>query len=866
MSLSRVDRWIALGMAFGIVLTSVPAGAQDAARRTVPYRWLDQALPEDLPALKHPDYFTDLEKAKAQIFTGRYKLALATLATLKDADPVQVALLKGTALGAVGRSEEAMAALSSPDVADQPSIQIARAKLLADLGRVDDAIAVLDQHLRANPQSIPGHYYLGACYELKGNLDKARTAYGWFDADPQRFMEKWRSTGADAFANNAEEIVLMGRAYDRLYLLTEVYRRNEPQLHNEILNIFVTAYDTVDRNYWPAHLAAAEYFLSHDMTDEAMTELDAAVRRNPSDRDTLKLIGLITVSQFNFDGADWAVSQMRQVNPTSAAADLLDCRNLLQQRSPQAAESLISRVLQQQPKNLEALGLSAAIQSLLLHDDQTQAILKQVDQFAPGDATARLEVAEALSAMRQYPRSADMYQETIKRAPWWPAAYNGLGLLYTQSGDEEDAKRVLEQARMLDPFNLRTTNYLRLLDQMDKMARKETAHFIVMYDEKLDPMVPEYFGDYLESVYPEVCGEYHHEPAKKTIIEVFPTHDAFSVRTTGTPWIATVGASTGRVIALVAPRTGDGAKGPYNWAQVLRHEFTHTVTLSATDNRIQHWMTEGLAVQEEHSPLQWAWVPMLYQAVNHKTLFTLDNITWGFVRPKRPSDRQLAYAQSFWMCQFIEQKWGHDSILKLLAEARAGKTQEESFTKVLGKDSATFSAEFFQWADSQIAKWGYDAETTKKYEALRKQGEELIKGRQYAEALPIWQQIAELRPVDPLPQQRLAALYLTKEINQKDKALEHLIALDKVELKNNLYAKRIAMLYRDLGQLKEATQYALQAVYIDPYDLRAHELLAEINEKAGDEAGLAKEKRVIPVLSQWIETNRHRSDVPEPSQ
>ena len=39
--------------------------------------------------------------------------------------------------------------------------------------------------------------------------------------------------------------------------------------------------------------------------------------------------------------------------------------------------------------------------------------------------------------------------------------------------------------------------------------------------------------------------------------------------------------------------------GTFNWAQVLRHEYTHTVTLGATDNRIAHWMTEGLAVLEE---------------------------------------------------------------------------------------------------------------------------------------------------------------------------------------------------------------------------------------------------------------------------
>ena len=38
---------------------------------------------------------------------------------------------------------------------------------------------------------------------------------------------------------------------------------------------------------------------------------------------------------------------------------------------------------------------------------------------------------------------------------------------------------------------------------MDKFARSESAHFIVMYDAKQDPIIPEYFSDYLESVYPQ---------------------------------------------------------------------------------------------------------------------------------------------------------------------------------------------------------------------------------------------------------------------------------------------------------------------------------------------------------------------------
>jgi len=204
--------------------------------------------------------------------------------------------------------------------------------------------------------------------------------------------------------------------------------------------------------------------------------------------------------------------------------------------------------------------------------------------------------------MRQYPRAIEKYKVAVERAPWWTAALNGLGLLYTQSGDEDKARQALEQAHQLDPFNLRTTNYLALLDKMDKFARKETPHFVVIYDPRTDSVIPEYFTDYLESVQNEVCSAFAFTPEVKTYIEVFPTHEAFSVRTTGSTWLPTVGASTGRVIALVAPREGKSTLGTFDWSRVLRHEYTHTVTLGATDNRIAHWFTEGLAVWEEHSP------------------------------------------------------------------------------------------------------------------------------------------------------------------------------------------------------------------------------------------------------------------------
>ena len=827
------------------------AATNPIERETLPSRLLDAVRPEELPELQYPAYFNDLDKARAQSFSGRYKLSLLTLHKVKDIAPEQrpaVALIKSKSLAAIGRYAEALKVVTDPAVADVPAVQVRKAEILSDMGRDDDAVAALREHLAAHPNSLAGRYLLGAVLEKTGDIAAAKDAYTWFVAQPQSFLEQWKQNPNGPVFDSAENLTTIGRALDRWASLTEAYRE-KVELHNAILNLFVKAYDVKDRGYWPAHVAAAEYFMSHDNRQEAEKELKAALEANPQDAQAWRLMGLSALDTFNFDLADKAIGAVRLADPDSATADLLESRNLLLQRRPQEAERPARRVLARQPKNIEAMGLIAAVYALQLKEDQANEVLAQVEKLDPDNASAYFEVAEQLGAMRQYPRAIAKYKVAIDRAPWWTAARNGLGLLFTQSGDEAEARAALEEARKLDPFNLSTTNYLRLLDDMDKFARKETEHFIVMYDATQDPVIPEYFAEYLETVHKEVCATFRHEPKVKTMIEVFPTHDAFSVRTTGSPWIGTVGASTGRVIALVSPRSGENTMGNYNWAQVLRHEYTHTVTLSATDNRIAHWMTEGLAVLEERGPLRWDWVPMLYNAVKKNELFTLDDLTWAFVRPKKPHHRTLAYAQSFWVCKYIQETYGHDAVLKMLEEFKAGGRQEDVFPKITGKSVTEFTRDFLAWTQKQVASWGYDAATTKKYGEMKARAEGLTKAKQYDDAIKIWQEARTLRPMDPLPHQRLAGLYLgLKRIPQ---AVEHLDALHQAELKDNRYAKRIARVYRDNKELDKAIRYAVQAVYIDPYELGAHELLAELYQSTGDARGLEREQHVVAAIKEW---------------
>ncbi|HSZ57204.1 MAG TPA: tetratricopeptide repeat protein [Tepidisphaeraceae bacterium] len=838
-----------------LILIAPAVYAGDLASDSAPMKWIEPLMPEDLPELTYPAYFTDLDKAQAQEVAGRYKLSLITLKNLKDLKPDQrtdAALIKGRSQAALGRWEGALATLSS----DDPRVQIERAQVLSRMGKDDEALALLKRVVQKQPDSIAGHYWLGEVYEKVGDIPAAREQYTWFVVEPQKFLDKWTSRQHLPAFDRAEDVTLIGHAIDHFAALTQAYRNN-PQLDRSILSFFVKAFDEIDRSYYPARLAAAEYFLSHDQTEDAVEQIKAALAANPNDLDAMNLMGGIAVGSFNFDMTDSIIAAIRKVDANALEADLLEARNLMAQRRPADAEPVVQKALAKQPKNIETLGLLAAVNALQLREEKVNQILKQVEQIDPNNATAYFEVAEQLDAMRQYPRAIEKYKVAVARAPWWTAALNGLGLLYTQSGDEDNARQTLELAHQLDPFNLRTTNYLQLLDKMDKFARKESAHFVVIYDPRSDPVIPEYFSDYLESVQAQVCSAYQYTPTVKTFIEVFPTHEAFSVRTTGSTWLPTVGASTGRVIALVAPRPGKNTLGTFDWARVLRHEYTHTVTLGATDNRIAHWFTEGLAVYQEHSPVPWDWVPMLYSAVSKKQFFPLDQLTWAFVRPKRPIDRQLAYAESFWICTYVEETYGHESILKMLELMRHAERQEDVFPKVTGKSIPEFMSDFQAWSEKQVAKWGYDKDSTAKYNELVKQGEELIKSRQYDEAAKVWQQIAELRPVDALPHQRLAGLYSV--LKDRKKQIEQFQILAKVELKDNRFAKRIARLLVEDENWSEAGKYALEAVYINPYDIPAHEILRQVDEKTDNAGGAEREKRVIAELTK-LQNDQDSSD------
>ncbi len=816
----------------------------------------DDFKPEELPPLELPAYDTAVERAAAEADAGRYKLALNDLYVAEKkkevADPVAFVLAKGRALLGLQRWDQALDALAN---SDDPRVLVLRARVLADAGKVAEAVDVLREAVAKAPADVPAHFYLAYFLEQSGKTDEAATAYGWFTADGQAFLSTWKRLGASGFSS-AEELTLTARGIDRWARLTASYAKL-PELHNTILSMMVAAYDVVDRGYWPAHVAEAEYQLFHNDREAADAALEAALAANPRDIPTLSMFGNNRLEVYDLETADAAVQAIRAVNADSPDADLLDARGLLRARQPAGALAAVDRALKVRPNDLEALGLLAAAYAVDLQDAKSNAVLAKVDQLDPGNATAYFEVAERLSDQSQYPRAAEMYQVAIDRAPWWSGPKNGLGMLLVQDGDEDRAKTVLDAAYAVDPYNLRTVNFRRLLEKMEGFTRTETAHFIFLNGPQDDLIVKRYVAPYLESVYPEVTKDFAYEPTEKTRIEIFPNLDTFSVRFAGQPGVENYGVNLGRVVAMMTPRPGE-AMGNFNWARVIRHEFTHRINEAATENRCPRWLTEGLAVWQENVPYRFPWIlPVLYESASKGELIPLLELNDAFRKPKKPTDGELAYMEGFWITEYARDAYGPGAVVKLLDAYKRGADERTSFQMAYGASTEDFQKGFFAWAKKKVDGWGYGKADAEKYEALRKEGDALIAAQKFEQAAEVWEKIAALRPIDDLPHKRLAGLYM--KLGRDEEAAKHLMILSRIELSDNRYAKRTAMILKAAGKPDQALPAAVQAVYINPYDPAAHDLLGELYDATDQPDEAASERDV----AEQLRAKAEQADRPE---
>jgi len=660
-------------------------------------------------------------------------------------------------------------------------------------------------------------------FELHGELDKSLASCKWF---VDRFNEK-----KSEIAKNADALLLIGQAAERYYRATA---RGE-ELKDSLVDVITEIYEAAlaaDANCWQAPWLVGRLYLSGYNERAATRELARAQQINPLAPEVLVTIGQSDLEGYRLAAGRTKAERALSINPHYAPAFvLLADLNISDERFVDAKASA-QKAVAENPRDEDALGRLAASCRLLV--DPVGAAVAEMVALAnnPRPATFYAALGERLFDRRKYHSAERAFLLAAAADPRRADAPIGLGMLYMQIGRETEAKGLFDAAFDSDPFNVRASNMIEVLRHMASYSPIESRHYTVLVDPTQDELLGRYMSRYLESIYPTLTERFGYAPPGKTKIEILKNHQWFSGRTLGLRFVPTVGACTGRVVALASPRA---TRTAFNWARVLTHEVTHVITLQQTEFNIPHWYTEALAVESEGFPRPQDWNRMLLERVSsRRKLLNLDTINLGFIRPNEPEDRQLAYCQAQLYAQYMLKRFGPDALIKMLMAYRRGLTTDRAIADCFHVEKADFEKAYLAYLDDVVKtiRTRVSEEKPVKFSQLERQLKESPEDpdlnarmayehfarRDYKEARPFAEKALELKPRHPLASFVKARLLVS--IGDADAALAVLEPALDPKRPNERVIDLLAELKMKSGELEEAERLYELARKDDPFHTR----------------------------------------------
>ncbi|QDU63724.1 tetratricopeptide repeat protein [Planctomycetes bacterium Pan216] len=749
---------------------------------------------------------------------GKYGEAREAYATI-EGEPEEVALGNARCLASQGDDEGATKTLADALEKAPGNDRLLAALAEIDLrhGRYEEALDKAAAARETNDDNVLARWIQARVKTLTGKQADANADYEWF-------IHYYN----DKQPTDPEELLLVAMA------AAEYARWNKlPDEFDFILNTLLVDALAANEHFWKAPWFSGVLLLEKYNQAEGIPALREALRLNPSAAEVLVSLGEASLHNFDIPKAHGFANQALEINPKLPSAHRLKTDLFISDEKTDEAVSALEPALEINPVSEESLARAAACHYIQGEPAEAKKIVEKMEKLNPAAGTFHGAIGSLLEQRRRFDLAEEHLQKAIEVAPHLAAPRNDLGMLYMRLGKEDEARDVFEEARQLDPFHVRVANMVKVLRHLDKYDPIVTEHYEVYVGPEEDRILGEYMSQYLEENHEEWCRRLGFQTEGRTKIEILSDHKWFSARVIGLPRVGTVGACTGQVVAMASPRS---LRQPYNWARVLTHEVTHIITLAQTDFKIPHWYTEALAVYSEGYPRPQIWDELLVERVPKGDLFNLDTINRGFIRPKTQLDWQMAYCQSLLYAEFMIERYGEETLAKLLDAYRDGLETPAAIPKVFGVSVKEFEK-------------GYREYLEKVVRSIKSGPTE--KELSFAEA----ERAHRLNPDDPELAAKLALHYHQRRNNTKARGLA-----EKVLEKNPKHPLALFVLARmelSIGKIDDALEILEPALDEDDPDPRVLELMAGIafRQRDFDEAErlftIARDKE--PGRSRWWE-------------
>jgi len=455
---------------------------------------------------------------------------------------------------------------------------------------------------------------------------------------------------------------------------------------------------------------------------------------------------------------------------------------------------------------------------------------------------------------RRYRDAIDLYQKAVDTEPGLAAAHEELGINLLRDNQMTRARRHLEIAYAEDPFSPKAVNTLRLMDSYSDFRliddRPETPGSVPITlrlhkseAAAIAPYAIELTRDSM-AVFTERYGFALREPV---IIEMYPDHEDFAVRTAGMPGLGILGATFGYVIAMDSPSGRPPQQ--FQWGTTLWHELAHVFTLEASDHLVPRWYSEGVSVFEEwrSGPNPGVRIPMsVYNAMKDGRFLPVANLDEGFLRPTYEEQVIVSYMQAGLVCDFIDRHYGEEALRNILFEFRDGLKTVAAIESVLGISTAEFDTGFAAFVETEH---GAVLEQLDDWHHTQTEISTKVAAEEWQEAAELARKLIAIIPQYVEPDSPYLAL-----ARSQHELSEQAAARDSLETywRNGGYdpasLKRLAEWFVDAGQNDVAIKVLQSVNLVDPLDLELHGTLGEMLLESGQAENALREFEIALAL------------------
>jgi cellulose synthase operon protein C len=550
-----------------------------------------------------------------------------------------------------------------------------------------------------------------------------------------------------------------------------------------------------------------------------------------------------------------AIEAALKINPSYVPAHLLLAELALDNRERAEAQASIQKALAVNPNSLEARSLEAAIAFLEGRTSDFQSAVAGVLKLNPAYGDAYRVAGDHMARNYRFDEAVDLTRRALEVESTSTRAYADLGTHLLRTGDETAARRALETAFKADPYNVLTFNQLAMLDTLDKFETIRDGDLVIRLHPDEVGVMREHVVQLARQSLDTLSKLHQFKPTGPILVEMFPKHDEFAVRTIGLPgFIGALGACFGRVVTLDSPRARP--PGQFSWEATLWHEMAHVISLQMSNNRVPRWLSEGMSqFEERRARPEWGRdmeVPFA-QALDAGKLLKLRDIQEGFLDPRMIS---LVYHQSSLVVEHLIDTYGDQAWWRLLRAYGKGLETDaafkEAFNVTLDDIQASFDAKLEKdYADLRRALKTPtipEKATADQLKALAADnpgsfGVQMTLAQSLYEAGDMPAAIATLERASKLVpaangQQNPNALIAAIATKQGDnaRAIRALEAVVKVDSSDVEAARRLAGLVAPLGDEARTAAAYERVAGLDPFDAQAQSAVGRYALKQKDGA------------------------------